>query len=333
MPPPTGLAPRPHSFEEPFIVNPSQTPIRSAFSAAISGASPTPVRRQSLPRNSYSGICGTFLGNRYEVISTLGVGAFAKVVHAFDIESGVDVAIKIIPGKFSPATEIEILNSIENGCKSIVEFRGSFMSGSDSCVVFELLGRPLLSAMRLRRMRSDEIRVIARDMFAALAFLHARNIVHCDIKPENLIYARGSKGRVKLADFGTSCFIGQPIFEYFQSRYYRAPEVILGMKFDGAIDVWSLGCVLAEMALGDPLFQAEDEEELLGRIIEVIGAPPEYMAKKMPEGVNGVAKEKCWQLKRRVEDSLLVDLIMKCLVWEPTERITAAEALDHPFFK
>jgi serine/threonine protein kinase len=109
--------------------------------------------------------------------------------------------------------------------------------------------------MKCRRLSAPEIRPIVHDLFSALAAVHARGIVHCDVKPENILYLHGRKDHIKLTDFGTACRIGAPLFDYFQTRFYRAPEAIFRLNFDGALDVWSAGCVIAEMALGEPLFQ------------------------------------------------------------------------------
>jgi serine/threonine protein kinase len=276
---------------------------------------------------------GSTIANRYQICSVLGSGAFSEVVRAFDGESRSEVAIKVISGASPTESELTVLRCIGNSCASIVEFKGSFTHEGSLCLVFEVLGRSVHSTMKFRRMGSDEIRPIARDVFSALTCLHARHIVHCDIKPENILYCPGSKSRVKVIDFGTSSFNGQPLFEYFQSRYYRAPEVVLGLHFDGAVDIWSFGCVLAEMALGDPLFPAKDEEELLFLCVELLGMPPEYMRKKIGAEVATARRHKRKQLKRRIEDHALVNLIMRCLVWEPTERVTAADALNDPFFQ
>jgi dual specificity tyrosine-phosphorylation-regulated kinase 2/3/4 len=319
LPPCSGLAPRPHSLELRPTLGPS--PIFALPPHSLTPHVPPPVR------------VGATLANRYQICSPLGGGAFSEVALAFDAESKTEVAIKILSSPDANDSELAILNSLKNCCPSIVEFKHSFTHQGRQCLVFEALGRSVHSAMKLQRMASDVIRPIARDVFSALACLHTRHIVHCDVKPENVLFVRGSKSRVKLIDFGTSTFVGQPLFEYFQSRYYRAPEVILGLHFDGAVDIWSAGCLLAEMAIGEPLFAGADEEEQLVKFVELLGMPPEYLRKKIEADVGNARRRKRRQLKRRMRDRALVDLIMRCLVWEPTERISAADALKDPFFQ
>jgi dual specificity tyrosine-phosphorylation-regulated kinase 2/3/4 len=87
-----------------------------------------------------------------------------------------------------------------------------------------------------------------------LQYIHYKRIVHCDLKPENVLFKWKNKSIVKVIDFGTACEEGDCAFNYIQSRYYRAPEIILGMKYDRAIDMWSLGCIVAELFTGEALF-------------------------------------------------------------------------------
>jgi dual specificity tyrosine-phosphorylation-regulated kinase 2/3/4 len=176
-----------------------------------------------------------------------------------------------------------------------------------------------------------EIRPIARDIFAGLACLHQRSIVHCDVKPENILFRHGQKNRVKLIDFGTSAPPGDSPFEYFQSRFYRAPEAILEMPIGPELDIWSTGCVLAEMAIGDPLFAGQDDGEQLALFVELLGPPPPSLHGKISADLRGRKKRKRRQLKRRIDDPKLVSLIGMCLMWNPTERISANDALRHPF--
>lgn len=92
----------------------------------------------------------------------------------------------------------------------------------------------------------------------SLSFMHNNKIVHCDIKPENIMLKEAHKTGIKIIDFGSSCYEEQQFYTYIQSRYYRAPEVILGLKYTSAIDMWSLGCVLAELYLGYPMFPGQN---------------------------------------------------------------------------
>ena len=107
--------------------------------------------------------------------------------------------------------------------------------------------------------------------------MHSLGIIHCDVKPENITIASYSRATVKIIDFGSSCFTSDHLSSYIQSRSYRAPEVILGLPYDGKIDVWSLGCVLAEMHTGYVLLQNDSVQTMLARMIGILGPVPACM--------------------------------------------------------
>jgi dual specificity tyrosine-phosphorylation-regulated kinase 2/3/4 len=94
------------------------------------------------------------------------------------------------------------------------------------------------------------------------------------LKPENILLKQANKSGIKLIDFGSSCFSNEKIYTYIQSRFYRAPEVMLAIPYSAAIDMWSFGCILAELATGFPIFPGESESEQMALIIELIGMPP-----------------------------------------------------------
>lgn len=116
-------------------------------------------------------------------------------------------------------------------------------------------------------------------MLKALEYIHSLNLIHCDLKPENILIKSYSRSEVKVIDFGSSCFIHDHLSSYVQSRSYRAPEVILGCKYDYKIDIWSLGCILAELWTGYVLFQNDSVQGLLARVIGILGPIPEDMFK------------------------------------------------------
>jgi len=118
------------------------------------------------------------------------------------------------------------------------------------------------------------IRRFAIQILEALKFLRSNNIIHCDLKPENILLKSHQKSEVKLIDFGSSCFSHEKIYTYIQSRFYRAPEIMFAIPYTTAIDMWSLGCILAELHTGIPLFPGENEPEQMSYIMEVNGFPP-----------------------------------------------------------
>ena len=112
-------------------------------------------------------------------------------------------------------------------------------------------------------------------MLQALKFLREEDIIHCDLKPENILLKSPDKSGIKIIDFGSSCFSDQRIYTYIQSRFYRAPEIILGIPYTTGIDMWSFGCILVELYTGIPIFPGESENEQLALIMQVFGVPEE----------------------------------------------------------
>ena len=116
----------------------------------------------------------------------------------------------------------------------------------------------------------DRLRKIAKQILIALEFLHSLKLIHTDLKPENILMKSISQTKVKVIDFGSSCFIHDHLSSYVQSRSYRAPEVIIGCKYDYKIDMWSFGCILAELYTGNVLFVNDSIQSLLARVNLVI---------------------------------------------------------------
>jgi dual specificity tyrosine-phosphorylation-regulated kinase 2/3/4 len=121
------------------------------------------------------------------------------------------------------------------------------------------------------------IKVIARQIANALNYMNILGIIHCDLKPENILLKSRHQTAIKIIDFGTALYEKQIYYTYIQSRYYRAPEVMLGIPYTCAIDMWGFGCILVELYNGFPIFTGEDEAEQLAIIMEYKGVPPAKM--------------------------------------------------------
>ncbi len=107
-----------------------------------------------------------------------------------------------------------------------------------------------------------------------LKYMKNHHIIHCDMKPENVIFTDDSYQKVKIIDFGSSCTDSKSGFSYVQSRYYRAPEVVLGLPYSHGVDMWSLGCIVYELITGKPIFPGHDENELLEYMVVTVGRVP-----------------------------------------------------------
>jgi dual specificity tyrosine-phosphorylation-regulated kinase 2/3/4 len=129
--------------------------------------------------------------------------------------------------------------------------------------------RPVFEPRQLRR--------IVYHVSQGLRWMWLHKVIHCDMKPENIIFTDENYRNVKIIDFGASCEDYSSGFFYVQSRYYRAPEIVLGNRYDTPVDIWSLGCIVYELITGRPLFPAKDENELLEYFMVTLGDMPQDM--------------------------------------------------------
>ncbi|ODQ66502.1 kinase-like protein [Nadsonia fulvescens var. elongata DSM 6958] len=156
-------------------------------------------------------------------------------------------------------------------------------------LVFELLSSNLYEFIKQNEYKGFSlgvIRVFSSQLLDALKLLNQAKIVHCDLKPENILLKSLGMLDIKIIDLGSACYEQQTIYTYIQSRFYRAPEIILGIPYNTSIDMWSLGCIVAELFLGLPLFPGSSEYNQLSRIIQTIGMPPNWMIEKGKNSTN-----------------------------------------------
>eukprot|EP00007_Cunea_sp_BSH-02190019_P004288 CAMPEP_0174233496 /NCGR_PEP_ID=MMETSP0417-20130205/3515_1 /TAXON_ID=242541 /ORGANISM="Mayorella sp, Strain BSH-02190019" /LENGTH=1125 /DNA_ID=CAMNT_0015311713 /DNA_START=50 /DNA_END=3423 /DNA_ORIENTATION=- len=242
---------------------------------------------------------------RYKVLDILGQGTFGQVAKCLDLDSGRDVAIKVIknkPAYFNQGLlEVQVLEMLRKyalgmdqrqeqppGSDSPHSSWGDYFVRLDSyfvfrkhlCLTFELLDinlYELLKQNRYRGLSTNLVRMFVRQILRGLLILRRTRIVHCDLKPENILLVSLESPQIKLIDFGSACFEHHTIYTYVQSRFYRSPEVILGCQYTMSIDMWSVGCIAAELFLGLPLFPGSNEFNQLTRITSMLGMPPMHM--------------------------------------------------------
>ena len=201
---------------------------------------------------------------RYTVRRIIGKGSFGSVVEALDNHLSCLVAIKIV--RMKPGTTLssnnEVLNlkklSSSSDPSLFVSILDSFEEQGFICIVLELLHKTLLQYfIEVKKLSIPDIIPIAQQLFRALLIMQTHNLVHCDLKPENIMVRVSNKTEIKIVDLGSSCESGKSVFKFVQSRFYRAPEVTLRLEYGPAIDVWSAACILAELYIGRPLFWSE----------------------------------------------------------------------------
>ncbi|KAJ6222027.1 hypothetical protein RDWZM_000572 [Blomia tropicalis] len=340
---------------------------------------------------------GERFSDRYEIESLIGKGSFGQVVKAYDHTGQCHVAIKIIknrkPFLNQAATEIKLLKLMNNyecngstagrmvdgfsiGKDKIVKLKDYFMWRNHLCLVFELLSYNLYDLLRNTSFRGVSLnltRKFAHQMCTALMFLSnpQLSIIHCDLKPENILLCSPKRSAIKIIDFGSSCQLGKRLYQYIQSRFYRSPEVLLGIPYDMAIDMWSLGCILVEMHTGEPLFTGSNETDQMNKIVEVLGMPPAHVLNSahrtskyfdtLPDGTRVIKPVESVKYKlpghRKLSEILGVevggpggrrlgepghsvadylkfkDLVLRMLDYDAKTRITPRQALAHSFFR
>lgn len=301
---------------------------------------------------------------KYMAIELLGVGTFGQVFRCVSNE-GDEVAIKIVKGfnKFYQyeMNGLRILKKIkEMGMtKHFVKFYDAFIFKQHLCVVLELLKENMYQIMKIFKFTGFglfSVRNILRQLLSGIEQLQSLGITHCDMKPENILMANYYSETIKIIDFGASSSQAMATHYYVQSRYYRAPEVILGIPYNSVVDIWSLGCIAYELLIGMPLFSGKDNFDQIRKIHDFLpnGLPMfmlefgsktnEYFERK-PNGFfyfsksmvkftyyDAVSKirKKCGEGE---ETDLFIELLFQMLEPSYLERKNAYECLKHPFFE
>lgn len=311
-------------------------------------------------RGDYNIVFGDHLAYRYEVVDLLGKGSFGQVVRCVDHKTGHLVAIKIIRNKKrfhqQALVEVNILQKLRewdpDNKHSMINFVQSFYFRGHLCISTELLGMNLYEFIKAHEFKGFSLRLIRRfskQMLASLTLLKSHRVIHCDLKPENILLAHPLHSEIKVIDFGSSCFENEKVYTYIQSRFYRSPEVILGMSYGLPIDMWSLGCILAELLTGYPIFPGENEQEQLACIMEIFGPPEKHLIEKSSrkklffdslgkprvtvstKGRRRRPSSKTLQQALKCDDEAFLDFITRCLRWDPDRRMKPDEALQHEF--
>lgn len=258
---------------------------------------------------------GSVIAGRFAVTRRLGSAAFSQAVAALDLSSGMEVCLKIVKNNKEfvdqSLDEIKLLEYINRRAAHVlrrarhasddptdpdpsaadVEAAGRVLRLLDFFyfkehlfIVTELLKDNLYEFQKFVHLRelppfftAPRVALVARQILSGLSFIHGVGVLHCDLKPENLLLSSYGRCRVKVIDFGSSCFITDHLTSYIQSRSYRAPEVMLGNAYGPKIDIWSLGCILFELLTGRVLFVNDEVPTILARIQSVLGPIPRHL--------------------------------------------------------
>ncbi|XP_060135630.1 dual specificity tyrosine-phosphorylation-regulated kinase 2 isoform X2 [Zootoca vivipara] len=330
-------------------------------------------------QGSYMQVPHDHVSYRYEVLKVIGKGSFGQVVKAYDHKMHQHVALKMVRNEKrfhrQAAEEIRILEHLKKQDKdnnmNVIHMLENFTFRNHICMTFELLSMNLYELIKKNKFQGFSlplVRKFAHSILQCLDALHKNRIIHCDLKPENILLKQQGRSGIKVIDFGSSCYEHQRVYTYIQSRFYRAPEVILGARYGMPIDMWSLGCILAELLTGYPLLPGEDEADQLACMIELLGMPSQKLLDSSKRAKNfvsskgypryctittlsdgsvvlnggrsrrgklrGPPESREWgSALKGCDDPLFLDFLKQCLEWDPTLRMTPGQALRHPWLR
>ena len=294
------------------------------------------------------------LANQYEIVSVLGRGEFSQVFNCIDHKTGGNFAVKVLRNgeiyRNSGEEECRILDSVkasrlnQDSVNLVVD---QFEFRDHLCIVFRKLTENLFDFMNKiddRRLEERKAANIIKQVLEALNCVHSLNFIHCDVKPENIMFKDEKFDKIGLIDFGSACEISRMTAEYVQSRPYRAPEIVIEVEYTNKIDMWSVGCLTVELLTGRQIFQSESELDLFKNYIEVCGLPDRrYISKGRRSSIFmdrlGKFKVKAQGKVRSIEVILdrygkdLQDFVSKLIRWNPEERMSSKLALSHNWIK
>mmetsp|Transcript_12106 Transcript_12106/g.24465 ORF Transcript_12106/g.24465 Transcript_12106/m.24465 type:complete len:415 (-) Transcript_12106:388-1632(-) len=293
------------------------------------------------------------IDKRYKPKANLGHGAYGQVVSALDTKTGKKVAIKRVDRLLDDETdakrilrEIKILRCLRHA--NIVKLVDFFLEPKDefnvAYIVFELMQTDLRKVIRSKNvLQKAHVQWITYQLLCGLKYMHSANVWHRDLKPANILL--NSNSTLKICDFGLSRGVEEnpgTVTDYVVTRWYRAPEVMVCDKYDEKIDVWAVGCILAEMYGRKPAFRGSDSRDQVSEYLKVLGRPTEddvsfitnenarkfvvNFGKKLPYG-NRLGE------KYKNMDKDAMDLLVKMLQFNPKNRVGIEECLAHPFYK
>ncbi|OMJ94280.1 hypothetical protein SteCoe_2622 [Stentor coeruleus] len=282
--------------------------------------------------------------SNYEKVSFLGSGTYGEVWRCTDTQNSRSVAVKTIKVinqgegiNFTALREIMLLQELKH--QNIITLYGVFLKNSNIHLVLELAEFDLSGKIGSINNTEDIVKGILKQLLEGLAFMHENSVIHRDLKPGNLLITR--QGELKITDFGTAkiiCDTDGPRSSGICSLWYQAPELLFGTKHYGkAMDIWSVGCIFAELLNKRTLFNGQTPIDQLSKIFNTLGTPDydewpgmNYLPTYLP---SQPSPKMSFSRAFPNASAPAIDLLEKMLAFCPSRRISADEALQHEYFK
>ncbi|XP_078276841.1 mitogen-activated protein kinase 14B isoform X3 [Rhinoraja longicauda] len=285
---------------------------------------------------------------RYANLSPIGSGAYGTVCSATDRRTGLKVAIKKLYRPFQSETfakrayrELKLLKHMKHenviGLIDVFTPAVTLDEFHDFYLVMPFMDADLSKIMG--KLTDDRIQYLLYQMLQGLKYLHSTGIIHRDLKPGNLAINKNCE--LKIIDFGLARHTDSEMTGYVVTRWYRAPEVILNWRhYTQTVDIWSVGCIFAEMMNGRILFKGKDYLDQLAQIMKITGTPGTEFIQKL-ESIEAREYIRTLPYIKKTDfsslfpntKSLALDLLEKILVLDADKRLSATEALSHPYFE
>uniref|UniRef100_F7CEX8 mitogen-activated protein kinase n=1 Tax=Monodelphis domestica TaxID=13616 RepID=F7CEX8_MONDO len=287
---------------------------------------------------------------RFQSLSPVGSGAYGSVCSAYDTHTRQKVAVKKLSRPFQSLVharrtyrELRLLKHMKHenviGLLDVFTPATSIENFNEVYLVTTLMGADLNNIVRCQKLTDEHIQFLAYQLLRGLKYIHSAGIIHRDLKPSNL--AVNEDCELRILDFGLARQTDDEMTGYVATRWYRAPEIMLNwMHYNQTVDIWSVGCIMAEMITGKILFKGSDHLDQLMEIMKVTGTPPPEFVQRLQSQDAKNYMENLPELEKKDFASILknatplaVNLLEKMLVLDAEKRVTAAEALTHPYFE
>ncbi|KAJ7245106.1 kinase-like domain-containing protein [Mycena haematopus] len=313
-----------------------------------------PESEHDMKRKGYHALHSSFgkvfhVKKRWKLIREMGSGAYGVVISAGDEITGETVAIKLVSRVFDKIQlakralrEITLLRHFTGHANitGLIDAKMISPESNEIYIFMEPMEADLHQIIKSgQTLTSEHVQYFVYQILRGMKFVHSASVIHRDLKPGNLLV--NADCELKICDFGLSRGFenASNLTEYVATRWYRAPEIMLGFReYDTAIDVWSIGTILAELLSGQPLFKGKDYVDQLKKILDVLGSPEETVLQKIASEKARtyvrslpISKKKAFTKVLPTADLQAIELLSHMLTFDPDERFTVAEALEHPW--